>query len=1071
MSNASKNDESVDIRILNNEKNSEDTNFSKVSGKTFLKFLYTAYHLNEAIEGGSKNLGINSSSDWKNLTNSDLFANLLDVEEKCVFEALKETKNFCAAKKFDLNNDSAQNNVPFEKNVTSVLPPVSSASQTSEISKSCGAAVSVPSSGTVNSGVSAISSRTVSLVHLGPLTGMSDSVKAQSTISADDLPSATYFPSSAMLGLSSLLSPEKPFTLEVKPKLKDECAWNIIENTGMEPSTFKEIKTMNLLGLRGKIQGTKLFSVEAAHEERCLRDSKNKKRLTEFHPPEVNNYVVESIIKSQLGEVLSEGVLDSVLPYLIAKYHPTNNSATQQNLRKLSSIVEGKKTDKTSGINVHTSIRESRKKNSDSSKLSKGDIEVEIHVCDEAKNLKKDFRCSQKLLVSKMGYFAEVTTGQKLEDMDISVHCDINIFEWLMRWVKKDLPPDMSTPGSDSNAAVTNAVNITPTLDSMNVVPILVSASFLQMDPLLDTCLQYCKNNMNDILKSPANLSCVNDSILTRLANMFSNTDVEGLKDKKDKIRSRLYCKLVISLCTPEPNPSKGHFSSFMNIFKCIHCKKLILPKISAIIPCVEACLRMCPSGKIIFLHDRDHDWNMTEHVENLKGELKCWRNVYWRMWAECHFLYCVSCQSYYSLYMHNKCFFHPEPPQFFSMEQQRSTTYPVGRYSCCGIKAYRYESVHQPKRGCRMKKHLPELNDDTMSTEIIKLFDTYQSLIFSSGNLSPAYDSNIKGKLSNASLTSEDECELLRSTFEEGVDWWQGIKLQLIPNNQTNRGLLVQGLHMSRDHNEVSLGTWIGLTGRSEKMIQRTNDMNVSDTSTYTTVSSWHTADDSNEEISDPDEGDDTVYSDGSGLTSQDIHTDDKYSRTASSLYNKTTHKNKKNRCAIPRTQWVSKFSTRYNQDNQRDYEECAFQSINSMLSRRVTSSNSSIERMSVFDNMSNASHSSSNTSLSLLGSICSVSSTGTALNRTTLASSNSFSSYCSTLGLSSGTNRINHPRSLLFWSSHTPIGGTYVRIENEWRETHNILSNVQTYSSNSTSNTSVSRTRSTSRMKTRPR
>lgn len=22
--------------------------------------------------------------------------------------------------------------------------------------------------------------------------------------------------------------------------------------------------------------------------------------------------------------------------------------------------------------------------------------------------------------------------------MDISVHCDINIFEWLMRWVKKD---------------------------------------------------------------------------------------------------------------------------------------------------------------------------------------------------------------------------------------------------------------------------------------------------------------------------------------------------------------------------------------------------------------------------------------------------------------------------------------------------------------------------------------------------------------------------------------------------------------------------------------------------------
>lgn len=41
-------------------------------------------------------------------------------------------------------------------------------------------------------------------------------------------------------------------------------------------------------------------------------------------------------------------------------------------------------------------------------------VEVEIHVCDEVKNMKKDFRCSQKLLVSKMGYFAEVTTGNNI---------------------------------------------------------------------------------------------------------------------------------------------------------------------------------------------------------------------------------------------------------------------------------------------------------------------------------------------------------------------------------------------------------------------------------------------------------------------------------------------------------------------------------------------------------------------------------------------------------------------------------------------------------------------------------
>lgn len=66
-----------------------------------------------------------------------------------------------------------------------------------------------------------------------------------------------------------------------------------------------------------------------------------------------------------------------------------------------------------------------------------------------------------------MGYFAEVTAGQKLEDMDISVHCDIQIFEWLMKWVKKD-----------SNQTDNNE----PQLDAINVIPILVSASFLQVD-------------------------------------------------------------------------------------------------------------------------------------------------------------------------------------------------------------------------------------------------------------------------------------------------------------------------------------------------------------------------------------------------------------------------------------------------------------------------------------------------------------------------------------------------------------------------------------------------------------
>lgn len=73
-----------------------------------------------------------------------------------------------------------------------------------------------------------------------------------------------------------------------------------------------------------------------------------------------------------------------------------------------------------------------------------------------------------------MGYFADVTAGQKLEDMDISVHCDIQIFEWLMKWVKSD-------NGNSNNANSDPNSENAPNLNVNNVVPILVSASFLQV--------------------------------------------------------------------------------------------------------------------------------------------------------------------------------------------------------------------------------------------------------------------------------------------------------------------------------------------------------------------------------------------------------------------------------------------------------------------------------------------------------------------------------------------------------------------------------------------------------------
>ena len=44
-----------------------------------------------------------------------------------------------------------------------------------------------------------------------------------------------------------------------------------------------------------------------------------------------------------------------------------------------------------------------------------------------------------------MIFFRDITSGQSLEDVDISVHCDVTIFEWLMDWLKAQAK-DKSAP-------------------------------------------------------------------------------------------------------------------------------------------------------------------------------------------------------------------------------------------------------------------------------------------------------------------------------------------------------------------------------------------------------------------------------------------------------------------------------------------------------------------------------------------------------------------------------------------------------------------------------------------------
>lgn len=104
-----------------------------------------------------------------------------------------------------------------------------------------------------------------------------------------------------------------------------------------------------------------------------------------------------------------------------------------------------------------------------------------------------------------MGYFRDITSGQNLEDVDISVHCDITIFEWLMKWIKA-----RENGGGGDEKTSPCEMNVD------NILSILVSASFLKMDALVDVGLHFVHDNLNKILANAYNLSCLGEPLFAK---------------------------------------------------------------------------------------------------------------------------------------------------------------------------------------------------------------------------------------------------------------------------------------------------------------------------------------------------------------------------------------------------------------------------------------------------------------------------------------------------------------------------------------------------------------------------
>ncbi|KAM8851552.1 SANT and BTB domain regulator of class switch recombination isoform 6-T6 [Synchiropus picturatus] len=326
------------------------------------------------------------------------------------------------------------------------------------------------------------------------------------------------------------------------------------------------------------------------------------------------------------------------------------------------------------------------------------DPNMVIHVCDETKNLKQDFTCPRDLLVKEMRYFAEYLSvePQRWEEVDISVHCDVQIFDWLMNYVRRN---SAGEGGRDK-----------PRLEPSNVISILISSEFLKMDTLVDECVQYCHKHMSAVVATPCNMNCINSNLASRIAELFSHNEADDIRDKKDKFKSKLFQKKIERLFDPNFK-SRDSPRNASTLYRCSLCLKLLTRDTERKIACVPGKINIDERGEIVYTHSRQKDWDPHEFLSSLHEELKSWVLVYWRIWGTINYLTCSRCQQEFVCAELTHCKYHPDSVLYPGMGSEKGWQ-GAGIYPCCNQRVLRFDPTGVPQ-GCKTRDHIVNLPDD----------------------------------------------------------------------------------------------------------------------------------------------------------------------------------------------------------------------------------------------------------------------------------------------------------------------------------------------------------------------
>lgn len=530
-----------------------------------------------------------------------------------------------------------------------------------------------------------------------------------------------------------------------------------------------------------------------------------------------------------------------------------------------------------------------------------GEPEILINIIDITKQTKTCITVDKSILISKSQYFANVEDEYGLGNLNVVVKCNLSIFQWILQWLRADI------------------AMCKPNLNVNNLKLILLMAYHLIIDNLVQECLDYFHNNFKSVLENSWDIEDVlDDDLFFKLTMLFSVAEIDAINDYFESFKSRMYCSLIRNLVNPTPCFEMSQYSTLTTMFQCGHCEKLLHHYMAQSVFCCSEYNELNYQGALVSLHERSPSWNLSNYIDLMYEELKCWKVVYWRLWGLCHFLKCCECKTLFPLTQSNWCPYHSEEIEYFPINSD--TCYPIGTYKCCSEIAFKFNVLKQ-YGGCKFKSHIPDLSSKT-DIKIIEVYNTYKHLI-----CCQPPESVINKKFIRL-VKKSHESEFLKKESECLTFWWKGIRLA--PKEKKDYSIVphsVLNLLRSRPQGK-----------KTEKVFNTTiyrpqipMGAMPSATTLCTTLATVEKNDTSSE-----------MYSNKIKKCKPKLNYSKKLKPTNLNSPNRNKVKKKKLLFTYKPVDyfWVNSESNKDNQDNQRDFEEIAMRELVKVLSSDSTSS-----------------------------------------------------------------------------------------------------------------------------------